>query len=204
MTEATLRAELAAKTRALETAEAECGRLREQSDEATRSKEFTQQWYATRIERLRDLAKEHGIWDKVAAIIANGTLAGLPGLPYEPPTYAQMLNQERHRAEHAEQERDTLRAQLAEAEARLVIFGPRLTAQDREIERLVERLQQAEDRLTACEPVIEAVRELQQADQRITEHEARRDQGGVVKAIGDYNDAAQKLRRVTLPAKVTT
>jgi hypothetical protein len=83
--------------------------LRER-DEARESRTFAQQWYAVRFERLRDLAKEHGIWDKAAAIMANGTVAGLPGRPYEPPTYAQLLNQERHRAEKAEQERDRLAA----------------------------------------------------------------------------------------------
>jgi hypothetical protein len=73
--------------------------LRRERDEAVRSKEHTQYWYAVRLERLKDLAKERGIWTEVAAIIANGTLTAV-----EPPTYAQQLNIYKYRAEAAERE----------------------------------------------------------------------------------------------------
>jgi len=67
-------------------------------DEAKRSKEHTEYWYAVRIERIKDLAKEKGIWHEVAAILANGTVG-----VHEPPTYAQQLNAAIHRANTAEQ-----------------------------------------------------------------------------------------------------
>ncbi len=66
--------------------------------DAITSRDHTQQWYAERLERLKDLCKEHSIWDKAAAIIANGNPM------HEPPTYAQQLNTMRHRAEAAEKE----------------------------------------------------------------------------------------------------
>lgn len=52
-------------------------------DKAIRDRAFTEEWYAVRFERLKDLCKEHGLWDKAAAIMANGTED-----TYEPPSYA--------------------------------------------------------------------------------------------------------------------
>jgi hypothetical protein len=56
--------------------------------------EHTHYWYAVRIERLKDLAKEKGIWHEVACILANGTLTGIVDgkAHYEPPTYASQMN----------------------------------------------------------------------------------------------------------------
>lgn len=70
--------------------------LEDRLADAVKSRNHTQQWYAERLERLKDLCKEHGIWDKAASIIANGSLMG------EPPTYAQQLNTAKYRAEAAE------------------------------------------------------------------------------------------------------
>jgi hypothetical protein len=66
-------------------------------DRAIDRRDHTVQWYAERLERLKDFAKEHGHWPEVACIIANGTAS-----PNEPPTYAQQLNMAKHRAEAAE------------------------------------------------------------------------------------------------------
>lgn len=74
--------------------------------------DYTEQWYAERIERLTDLAKEHGIWDRVASILANGTAEAT-----EPPTYAQLLNVAKSRAEKAEAQRDEQRASYVNAAA---------------------------------------------------------------------------------------
>lgn len=70
--------------------------LEERLADAGTSRNHTQQWYAERLERLKDLCKQAGVWDKAASIIANGTVAG------EPPTYAQQLNDAKHRAASAE------------------------------------------------------------------------------------------------------
>ncbi len=64
---------------------------------AVKSRDWTQEWYSVRLERLKDLMKEHGIWDKGAAIIANASLPGDQGNDYW-----QQLNMMRHRAERAE------------------------------------------------------------------------------------------------------
>lgn len=92
--------------RLCELAVAETAIAQGERDRAIRARERTQQWYAERIERLKDLAKEKGFWPEVAAILANGTVS-----PTDPPTYARQLNVARHRAEHAE-----VRAERAEAE----------------------------------------------------------------------------------------
>jgi hypothetical protein len=47
---------------------------------------FTEDWWAAREARLRDLCKQHGCWNEAAAILANGTAS-----PHETPTYAQTL-----------------------------------------------------------------------------------------------------------------
>lgn len=54
---------------------------------------FTHEWYAVRIERLREFAKEKGILTEVACILANGTLTGITNdkVHYEPPTYQQKM-----------------------------------------------------------------------------------------------------------------
>lgn len=65
-------------------------RLEAERLEALRSKEHlaaAEQWYAVRLQRLRQLAEEKGCLGEYAGIVANGT-----GGPYEPPTYSQQLN----------------------------------------------------------------------------------------------------------------
>lgn len=93
----------------------EVERLTKERDEATRRRDFTEQWYAERLEPIKDVSKRVGVWPEVAAIIANGS--GTRQFPdgsfhYEPPTYAQQLNTAKHRAEAAE-----ARAEAAEARA---------------------------------------------------------------------------------------
>lgn len=81
----------------------------ERREKAERSQEFTEQWYAERIERLTQFAKDRDVWPEVACILANGTL-GAEGSPvyYEPPTYAQQLNGAKHRATKAESQLQAL------------------------------------------------------------------------------------------------
>lgn len=52
-----------------------------------KSREFTEQWYAVRWERLRVFLKGTELEDKACAIMANGTAT-----PEEPPTYAYQMN----------------------------------------------------------------------------------------------------------------
>jgi hypothetical protein len=73
--------------------------LEDRLSEAVRSKNFDREWYGTRFERLKDLCKEAGIWDKAACIIANGSVSSS-----EPADYWSQLNVMRHRAEAAERE----------------------------------------------------------------------------------------------------
>jgi hypothetical protein len=81
--------------------------LEGERDEAQRAHEHTKYWYSVRLERLKDLGKEYGIWPVMAAIIANGTAD-----PAEPPTYAQAFNLMLHRAEAAEAELAKVRTAL--------------------------------------------------------------------------------------------
>lgn len=81
---------------------------RERREEAESRRDHTAQWYAERLERLKQMAKERGFWSEMAAIIANGTATA-----HEPPTYAQQLNMAKHRAEQAERERDAQRVLLS-------------------------------------------------------------------------------------------
>jgi hypothetical protein len=91
---------------------------------AQRQRDHTEQWYAVRFERLRDLARDRSkaaergselaqVWSDIASILANGTL-GPPDHPYEPPTYAQQLNVAKHRTEQAEAQRDQARQEVLE------------------------------------------------------------------------------------------
>lgn len=48
--------------------------------------ESLQEWYAVRLERLKQLGKEKGCWNEMAAIIANGTATA-----EEPPSYDQLM-----------------------------------------------------------------------------------------------------------------
>jgi hypothetical protein len=55
---------------------------------------FAERWYAVRLKRLRKLVKEKApeIEREFCCIIANGTPSAVVG-GYEPPKYAQILNQ---------------------------------------------------------------------------------------------------------------
>jgi hypothetical protein len=76
------------------------------------SRDHTTSWYAERHAALRDLAKEHGIWDKVACIMANG----VPTItPYCPPTYAREMVRKQWRVNAAKLERDKAVSELASA-----------------------------------------------------------------------------------------
>jgi len=59
--------------------------------------DHNESFYAVRIQAISDLAKKHGIWNEVAAILANGK-----GSPEDPPTYDHMLAREKARADKAE------------------------------------------------------------------------------------------------------
>jgi hypothetical protein len=83
--------------------------LEGERDASQRAHEHTKYWYSVRLERLKDLGKELGIWPAMAAIIANGTAD-----PAEPPTYAQAFNLMLHRAETAEAELAKVRTATVE------------------------------------------------------------------------------------------
>ncbi len=80
----------------------------EACDDARDTLEFTRQWWSVRVERLRDLAREHGCFREHCAIVANGTVTAR-----EPPTYAQAMNTLTWRVEAAEKEVATMRGTLA-------------------------------------------------------------------------------------------
>lgn len=96
---------------ALTTAKSELTSLRQQLKAEQERREWTEQWYAERFQRLEDYAKEHGFWPDVASIVANGTVSA-----HEPPTYAQQLNIAKNRA---------------------AVLATQLEAAEREIDRLV-------------------------------------------------------------------
>lgn len=77
--------------------------------QAIKSRDWTQEWYSVRLERLKDLMKQHGIWKDGAAIIANASLSGDRGNDYW-----QQLNVMRHRAEQAEARNQKLEKTLRE------------------------------------------------------------------------------------------
>lgn len=64
---------------------------------ARQSREHTYQWYGTRLDRLRQLAKENGFEHEFCSIVANGVVG-----VHEPPTGAQQVNMADYRAEQAE------------------------------------------------------------------------------------------------------
>lgn len=74
---------------------------------AISARDHSYSWWSPRLERLKELAKEHGIWDKMACIIANGTASGS-----ETPRHSHELVHQTWRAERAEKERDELVAQI--------------------------------------------------------------------------------------------
>lgn len=82
---------------------AETEALRAEVEKAKRSVEHTHQWYAVRLEKIKEVAKRVGLWSEVAAIIANGSSS-----IYDPPTYAQQLNIAKHETKASEARADRL------------------------------------------------------------------------------------------------
>lgn len=148
-------------------------------DKAIKRREFTEQWYALRIRRIKDTAQREGIWPEVACILANGT-AGFKedgSYEFEPPTYAQILNAAKWRAEAYRDQLDEAAGRAPEVEdlaSLLKSDGSRGTAhsvaedlekladvlgalperaigQHDEIEALHNRAEAAESRLSAVE-----------------------------------------------------
>lgn len=88
--------------------------LRKAADRYRAERDHTTDWYAVRLRKIEDIAKREKIWNEVAAVIANGS--GTRQLPdgsfaYDPPTYAQLLNGTRFRAERLEKEIVKLKAE---------------------------------------------------------------------------------------------
>lgn len=104
---------------ALETLMTQVMALEDRAERSERRYRHTRQWYAERWERITAYAKEHGFWDDIACIMANGTLNVREGRAYDPPTYAQQLNVAIHRAEAAEDRASKLRGH-AEAMAKVM------------------------------------------------------------------------------------
>lgn len=74
---------------------------------AISERDHTYSWWSPRMERLKELAKEHGIWDQMACIIANGTASS-----NETPRHSHEMVHQTWRAERAEKERDELVVQI--------------------------------------------------------------------------------------------
>jgi hypothetical protein len=95
--------------------------LERERDAAVRSRDFTHQWYATRWEAIKDVAKRVGVWNEVAGIMANGgSMRHLPDGTYETntaPSYELLLNAALHKAKAAVEEQERLRARIADLEA---------------------------------------------------------------------------------------
>lgn len=81
---------------------------------------FTHEWYAVRIERLKEFAKEKGIWHEVAKILANGTLTGIEDgkVHYEPPTYFQQMNTLKWQVEKLQKELADAKEEIARLQDR--------------------------------------------------------------------------------------
>ncbi|MGV6475401.1 hypothetical protein [Azotobacter vinelandii] len=62
--------------------QAQVEQLTKERDKAVRSEQFIEQWYAVRFRRLEDLGKARGCWDEMATIIANGTESGNDPINY--------------------------------------------------------------------------------------------------------------------------
>lgn len=114
------------------------GAIRER-DEAVRSLDFTRQWYAERIRWLEDFFRGPGrelpITDKFWGIIANGTPDA-----NTPPTYQQLLNVAKYRADAAEQQAATLRERVNEIKEIAEGIGRDPSAVDDAMEEIREAL----------------------------------------------------------------
>lgn len=66
---------------------------------------FSDEWYSTRLQRLRDMVEQDAshLIDKFCNIVANGT-----GSSMEPPTYAQQMNSLKHKNARLAEQRDQL------------------------------------------------------------------------------------------------
>lgn len=82
------------------------------------SLEFTRQWYAERIEKIKNIAKREDIWPEVAAVIANGDSTRQlddGSWFYDPPTYAQQLNAAKFKAESADKKSAQIKSEMTSA-----------------------------------------------------------------------------------------
>lgn len=91
--------------------DAEIESLKAKVEKAERSVEHTHQWYAVRLEKIKEVAKRVGLWSEVATIIANGSSS-----IYDPPTYAQKLNMAKHETKAAEARAERLAEALHKLE----------------------------------------------------------------------------------------
>lgn len=91
-------------------------------------REFTVQWYAERLERLKDLAKERGFWHEMSAIIANGTATH-----GEPNDYATLLQCAKFRAERAEEKQATAESRILELEGDVQVMCAAVTRINQEV-----------------------------------------------------------------------
>lgn len=98
--------------------DAEIEALRAEVAKAERSVEHTHQWYAVRLEKIKEVAKRVGLWSEISAIIANGS-----GSIYDPPTYAQQLNIAKHETKAAEARAERLAEALRDAAEALQVAG---------------------------------------------------------------------------------
>ena len=118
-----------------------------QGGEDARKLEFTQNWYSVRWQRLRDLIHDKApqIEPEACCIIANGTTGAATG-EYEPPTYAQTLNQLRYRIKKLEHPRPALDLQaVCEAKLTAIIKWLELHQPDVFSRRLWDAIQAAPD-----------------------------------------------------------
>ncbi len=94
---------------------AEMAALTYARERAVRSADQTSEWYGARIERLRVLGQEKGIWPEMADIIANGTLTSA-----DPLNFSRQINVAKMRAQEAERRLGYAedRARQAESEVR--------------------------------------------------------------------------------------
>jgi hypothetical protein len=101
---------------AIEKVEARINALITERDDAISSKEHTQQWYAERLVPMKDWARglDEELKHQFFGLLANGIKT-----PFDPPTYAQILNMEKWKRKDAEQKVIELHEQLCLAKERI-------------------------------------------------------------------------------------
>ncbi len=79
--------------------------------ELEQDSDFTKQWYAVRIKRIRDLLRGTELWTEYNCIMANGVANSS-----EPPRYGQLMNILRHNYEEEQKKNAAARHRIAELE----------------------------------------------------------------------------------------